>query len=80
MRLPGESDGANTDLRSGIGSWREAFLVRRASDQAVPIAGKVSALFGRNLEAENGWGAGKLAEGVGIDARRYIEGLLSLNR
>ncbi|KAK4549750.1 hypothetical protein LTR36_005051 [Oleoguttula mirabilis] len=27
-----------------------------------------------------GWGPGALAGGVGIDARRYVEGLLSLNR
>ncbi|KAF4313387.1 vacuolar fusion protein [Botryosphaeria dothidea] len=30
--------------------------------------------------AAAGWGPRGLAEGVGIDARRYVEGLLSLNR
>lgn len=30
--------------------------------------------------ASAGWGPGALAGGVGIDARRYVEGLLSLNR
>ncbi|KAK0741271.1 hypothetical protein B0T18DRAFT_472840 [Schizothecium vesticola] len=44
---------------------REVFLVRRASDAA-----------GR------GWadGASRLAQGIGVDTRRYVEGLLSLNR
>jgi hypothetical protein len=30
--------------------------------------------------AAAGWGPKGLAEGIGIDARRYVEELLSLNR
>lgn len=30
--------------------------------------------------AAAGWGPARLAEGIGVDARRYVEGLLSLNR
>ncbi|MCJ1485251.1 hypothetical protein MMC06_005425 [Schaereria dolodes] len=64
-------------------SCREAILIRRASDYVTPSARKVSGRFSRELlgsGAASGWVPSKLAEGVGIDARRYIEGLLSLNR
>ena len=63
--------------------FREAFLIRRASDYVSPTAKKSTSKFGRNVSApsaSSGWGPGKLAEGIGIDARQYIEGLLSLNR
>ena len=63
--------------------FREAFLVRKASDYVPPTAKKSTSRFGRNVSASSastGWGPGKLAEGIGIDARQYIEGLLSLNR
>jgi hypothetical protein len=74
---------------------KEAFLVRKAGDYSPQkgrrgtsgtkffqnIAGKST---GSQSDAAGGggsWiGAGKLAEGVGLDARRYIEALLSLNR
>lgn len=63
--------------------FREAFLIRKASDYVPPAAKKPTSRFGRNVSASSansGWGPGKLAEGIGIDARQYIEGLLSLNR
>jgi len=63
--------------------FREAFLIRKASDYVPPTATKATSRFGRNVSASStssGWGPGKLAEGIGIDARQYIEGLLSLNR
>lgn len=57
---------------------KEIFLVRKSSDHAghgrsVSLTGAVSGA---------GWtdGASKLAQGIGVDTRRYIEGLLSLNR
>ncbi|KAJ5347765.1 uncharacterized protein MYU51_009781 [Penicillium brevicompactum] len=69
---------------------QEAFIVRKASDYVSPTGhGRVSssARFFRDL---GGASAGltyradtapsKLVEGLGMDARRYIEGLLSLNR
>lgn len=63
------------------GLFREAFLVRRASDYVDKgTVRKMSLGFGRNESAGWGAGAGRLAEGIGIDTRRYIEGLLSLNR
>ena len=79
MRLPrtGPTGGTGSD------AYREAFLVRKASDYVPPAARKSGSIFGREVSgsgAAGGWGAGKLAEGIGIDARQYIEGLLSLNR
>lgn len=44
---------------------REIFLVRRASDHV-------------GLRSENDASAGKLAQGIGVDTRRYIEELLTL--
>lgn len=79
MRLPqaGSAPGSGSD------TYREAFLIRKASDYVPPGARKSSGRFGREVSgssAAGGWGPGKLAEGIGIDARQYIEGLLSLNR
>ena len=72
-QLPGEQ---HTDADF----FREAFLIRKASDYTAPTVRKASARFGRDPSGSSGWGPGKLAEGIGIDTRRYIEGLLSLNR
>ena len=75
---------------------REAFLVRRARDaEPAPLrakgkgisggvwsglgmggTGKAAATGGKKA----GWGPKGLAEGLGIDARRYVDELLSLNR
>lgn len=79
MRLPHPSI---TEPRHSS-MFREAFLIRKASDYVPPPAKKSTSRFGRNVSASSassGWGPGKLAEGIGIDARQYIEGLLSLNR
>ncbi|TKA75790.1 hypothetical protein B0A49_03297 [Cryomyces minteri] len=78
MRLPPSAQGEDA---------REAFLVRKASDYIAPV-GKTSrvssgmfGLGGRTEQARfGGRGPGSLADGIGIDARRYVEGLLSLNR
>ncbi|KGO76836.1 Protein of unknown function DUF1712, fungi [Penicillium italicum] len=73
----------------------EAFLVRKASDYISPAKhGRVSsgARFFRDLGGASSstglkgssrgadMAPSKLVEGLGIDARRYVEGLLSLNR
>ena len=79
MRLPHPS--ATQPTQSSM--FREAFLIRKASDYVSPAANQPMTRFGRKVDAtssSSGWGAGKLAEGIGIDARQYIEGLLSLNR
>ena len=79
MRLPQTRPTGAT----GSDAYREAFLIRKASDYVAPASRKSSGRFGREVSgsgAGGGWGPGKLAEGIGIDARQYIEGLLSLNR
>lgn len=79
MRLPHSrpSDQSTED------SHREALLIRKASDYVAPAARSIRSRLGGDFSGSNaasGWGPGKLAEGIGIDARKYIEGLLSLNR
>ncbi|KAJ5010325.1 hypothetical protein K4K57_007369 [Colletotrichum sp. SAR 10_99] len=56
---------------------KEIFLIRRASDHAGYRG--VSSSF---AEGGTGWGdgAGRLASGIGIDTRKYIEGLLNFSR
>ena len=79
MRLPHGAVTKSSDARN----FREAFLIRKASDYVAPTARKSGGRFGRDAggsSATVGWGPGKLAEGIGIDARQYIEGILSLNR
>lgn len=69
--------------------YKEAILVRRARDagSSIRASGKRtgSGFFGfggssGGKDAASGWGPARLAEGVGVDARRYVEGLLSLSR
>lgn len=79
MRLPHGAVTKSSDARN----FREAFLIRKASDYVAPTAKRSGGRFGRDgsgSSATGGWGPGKLAEGIGIDARQYIEGILSLNR
>lgn len=68
---------------------REAILIRRARDAAVPSAKSSGSRFASGIWKPTGekmggtaagWGPKGLTEGIGIDARRYVEGLLSLNR
>ncbi|PBP16200.1 putative Vacuolar fusion protein CCZ1 [Diplocarpon rosae] len=61
---------------------KEIFLIRRASDH---VAAKSAGSFasGPSVAAsESSWisGPGKLAQGIGVDTKRYIEDLLNLNR
>ena len=79
MRLPHGAVTRSSDAKN----FREAFLIRKASDYIAPSAKKSGGRFGRDgggSSPTGGWGPGKLAEGIGIDARQYIEGILSLNR
>lgn len=80
-----QTEGEKRD-RSG---YKEAFLVRKAADHR-PVAASsrsVSSGPGRWLlreqqkEREGGMGVASakgVSEGVGVDARRWVEGLLSL--
>jgi len=61
---------------------KEIFLIRRASDY---VASKPTSRFASGSSAaasEASWtsGPGKLAQGIGVDTKRYIEALLNLNR
>ncbi|KAL8908608.1 MAG: hypothetical protein Q9207_000696 [Kuettlingeria erythrocarpa] len=75
MRVPHVA--ASQQLKQMV--YREAFLIRKASDY-VPAAKVLGGSWGKAAGASSGWAPGKLAEGIGIDARQYIEGLVSLNR
>lgn len=57
---------------------KEIFLIRKASDHGGH--GRSVSLTGVGGGA--GWadGASRLAQGIGVDSRKYIEGLLSMNR
>lgn len=62
------------DLNDNVS--KEIFLIRKASDHAGH--GRSVSLTGAT---SSGWadGASRLAQGIGVDTRKYIEGLLSLN-
>lgn len=89
----GDDDAQETQSADGRGDTRqEAFLIRKASDHVPSVShgrsGSGSRFF-RDLggatspglaSTRSDTGPGKLVEGLGLDARRYIENLLSLNR
>ena len=60
---------------------KEIFLIRRASDY-VPAKSSGRLISGSSTGSDASWaaGPGKLAQGIGVDTKRYIEGLLNLNR
>jgi len=60
---------------------KEIFLIRRASDY-VPAKSSGRFASGASVPADAGWaaGPGRLAQGIGVDTKRYIEGLLNLNQ
>lgn len=57
-------------------NYKEIFLIRRAGDNAAES--RLSS--GSYTSNKVGWGStpAKLAQGIGVDTKRYIEGLLSL--
>ncbi|KAK2003234.1 hypothetical protein LX36DRAFT_156071 [Colletotrichum falcatum] len=61
---------------------KEIFLIRRASDHAGYRGVSSSYAESGGVGAGVGWGdgAGRLASGIGIDTRKYIEGLLNFSR
>lgn len=87
--------GRDREREARVEDCRIAFLVRKASDWVAPkksMGSRASSagMFGFGASEESsqrsssnnssGWAPGSLAGGIGIDARRYVEGLLSLNR
>lgn len=78
-------------LQPGVPEPQEAFLVRKASDYVSPAnQDRMSSgarffrdLGGSSSKASRGADTttpSKLVEGLGLDARRYVEGLLRFNR
>ncbi|KAI4162536.1 MAG: hypothetical protein LQ342_003767 [Letrouitia transgressa] len=83
MRLPHHSASQRLNRRV----FREAFLIRKATDYSGPgVQGSGGRWRPGGLSMESGASSadgretGKLAEGIGIDARHYIESLVGLNR
>jgi hypothetical protein len=60
---------------------KEIFLIRRASDYT-PAKSSSRFASGQIKAGDSGWaaGPGRLAQGIGVDTKRYIEGLLNLDR
>ncbi|RAK98385.1 uncharacterized protein BO80DRAFT_495617 [Aspergillus ibericus CBS 121593] len=88
-----ESTNSNASIHTATtDAHQEAFLIRRSSDSVSPSGharNSSSTRFFRDLggasspgleSSRTDTGPGKLVEGLGLDARRYIENLLSLNR
>lgn len=89
------ADTSNSSVQFNTDELREAFLVRRARDTQPTQKSGASSRFASGMwstigmgggqtqrmgGAAAGWGPKGLGEGIGIDARRYVEELLSLNR
>ena len=64
------------DQVSSKQNYKEIFLVRKASDY---VSHRSHSRFASG-SSESGWGGNsvKLAQGIGVDTKRYIEGLLHL--
>ncbi|PKY04053.1 hypothetical protein P168DRAFT_252826 [Aspergillus campestris IBT 28561] len=91
-----ESDLSPADDGDGNLQHQEAFVIRKSSDHVPAVAHSRSGSGTRFFRDLGGapsspglpssssraadTGPGKLVEGLGLDARRYIENLLSLNR
>ncbi|KAH7355606.1 hypothetical protein BKA66DRAFT_430014 [Pyrenochaeta sp. MPI-SDFR-AT-0127] len=86
----------HSSIEFNTNELREAFLIRRARDTASSSTKSSGSRFASGMwntmgmgsggqsqrmgGAAAGWGPKGLADGIGVDARRYIEELLSLNR
>ena len=91
LRLPPSSK-SDDEAQTRVEDCRQAFLVRKASEYIATPHKPSARLGGGTLnfrvdgsqaesgDAKAGWGSSGVAGGIGIDARRYVEGLLSLNR
>lgn len=82
LSVPSTASGASSTVLQELHQQvsKEIFLVRKASDHAGGHSRSVSLTSA--VGGGSGWadGASRLAQGIGVDTKRYIEGLLSLNR
>jgi hypothetical protein len=90
------AESANSSVQFNTDELREAFLIRRARDTQPSTTKSSGSRFASGMwstmgigsggqshrlgGSASGWGPKGLGEGIGIDARRYVEELLSLNR
>jgi len=67
-----------TMIDESVPRHKEIFLIRRASDY---VAAKPRRFTGAAAGSESSWtsGPGRLAQGIGVDTKRYIEALLNLS-
>ncbi|KAI0012304.1 hypothetical protein F4779DRAFT_569154 [Xylariaceae sp. FL0662B] len=85
-RHPSEGDPDPPQRRSRPRVSKEIFLVRRAGEQHHRLGRRgISGSFAEGVGGGGGgggWadGASRLAQGIGVDTRKYIEDLLSLSR
>lgn len=82
--LPHSDSAGSMDSRSGQTGVqvkgkvsKEIFLIRRAGEHT-----RLRGISSSYAEGGSGWadGASRLAQGIGVDTKKYIEGLLSLGR
>ncbi|KAI1085277.1 hypothetical protein F5B20DRAFT_137790 [Whalleya microplaca] len=70
-----DGDAAGAQARADVS--KEIFLIRRAGERT-----GIRGLSASYAEGGGGWadGASRLAQGIGVDTRKYVEDLLSLSR
>ncbi|KAI1207180.1 uncharacterized protein F4807DRAFT_190029 [Annulohypoxylon truncatum] len=78
--LPHSESAESVDLPSRLRRGKvgkEIFLIRRAGEHT-----RLRGLSSSYAEGGGGWtdGASRLAQGIGVDTKKYIEGLLNLGR
>jgi hypothetical protein len=67
------------DVLLEVPKGKEILLIRRASDYTEKTTSRFVST--NSVTGETGWGSGtaKLAQGIGVDTKRYIEELLNMN-
>ena len=82
VRLPYAGTITTTSTATKVPMHREAILIRKASDAitAKPTQSGTAMGFGLSRGREDQLGTSKVTEGIGSDAKQYIESLLDLVR
>ena len=78
----GESNSSDGPASQELAVAKEIVLIRKAGDHDGGSIRSISSSYMGGSSGGGGWadGASRLAQGIGVDTRKYIEGLLSLNR
>ena len=82
VRLPHAGSTTTTRTAAKVPMCREAILIRKASDAVTPKPQQSATAmgFGLGRVREDQGGTSKVTEGIGSDAKQYIESLLDLVR